>query len=203
MNRVIITGGSGDIAQGIKSRLELAGIECTTPSRDELGVAFVDDVYNYFVENKGKFDVLINCAGIIDVSSISQSFDLDWTDVINVNLNGSYFCSKYALKSGVKTIINIGSSAGFKGKADWSSYCVSKAGLAMLTECLAAEGVEAYTISPGRTQSKMRRELFPDEDQDSLLTPEEIGNLVIDIIYDKYPIGSNVSISKAEGIKLK
>ena len=61
----------------------------------------------------------------------------------------------------------------------------------------------AYCISPHRTKSKMRKQLFPDENQETLLNPEAIGELVDDIIAGIYPNGSHIVISKKDGIKIQ
>lgn len=194
--KVLITGGQGDIAQATANHLKTRGCDVLLPSKQELNVKNSCEVEAYF-RNLIDVDVLINCAGYIAPENIKESIVKIWEEHFYVNLFGSYFCSKYAIKSGIKTIINIGSSAGLKGKVGWSAYCASKAGVISLTESLAAEGYDAYCISMGRTRTKMRKMLCPDENQNTLLDPIEIGCLVWDILTHKYyKSGDNIYIRK-------
>lgn len=196
--KVLITGGQGDIAQAIANYFNVRlgeKVEVLTPGKDDLNVSNDLMVRSYFSDRK--IDVLINCAGYIEPKNILDSEIDIWEKHIFINLLGSYYCAKYALENGTKTIINIGSSAGIKGKAEWSAYCAAKAGVISFTESLAAEGHDAYCISMGRTKSKMRKKLCPDEDQNTLLDPHEIGCLVWDILTHKYYApGDNIYIRK-------
>ena len=196
-----MTGGSGAISQAISELLNKNGYVCLNPSRTELDVTKEKNVKKYFEKNK--IDILVNCAGSIKTSSVKNSNPTDWISDISVNLIGTYLCSFYALKNECSIIVNIGSSAGFKGKANWSGYCAAKAGVANFTQSLAEEGIKAWTVSPGRTQSKMRSGLFPNEDQETLLSPFEVAQVVLDVICEKYPIGANISIKKDSGVQIK
>ena len=197
----VVTGGSGAIAQAICKILKENNYICLSPSRTELNVANEEVVKKYFQDNKA--DILINCAGSIKTSTVVESASKDWIQDVSVNLIGTYLCTLHALKNNCFMIINIGSSAGFKGKATWSAYCAAKAGVASFTQSLADEGIVAYTVSPGRTQSKMRLELFPDEDQNTLLTSDDVAEVVLDVIRGKYPIGANISVKKEDGVKVR
>ncbi len=199
--QVTITGGNGAIARAISDLLTENGYLCFTPSRSELDITDRVSAEQYFANTKT--DILINCAGSIVTADVRDS-DIDaWILDIQTNLIGTYLCTKFALNNGCTSVVNIGSSAGFHGKANWSAYCAAKAGVASFTQSLALENINAYTVSPGRTQSKMRLGLYPNEDQSTLLTPHEVAQVVFDAIQGKYPVGSNISIKKDEGIQVK
>jgi len=201
--RVLITGGKGDIAQAIAKELskDIYYYEILTPNKDEMDVGYWQLVKFYMDEHKP--NILINCAGHIKPGQISDLDIHEWEKHIQINLLGTYYCSKFALENKCKTIINIASTSGLEGRAGWSAYCASKAGVISLTQSLAEEGVKAYCLSPGRTKSKMRKKLFPNEDQLKLLNPNAIGELVADILSEKYQNGSHIVISKKDGIKIQ
>ena len=186
--KVLITGGNGDIAQAIAQLLREKEHSVLTPSHEVLNVTNDFEVRTYMIRNKP--DVIINNAGIINPQNIviagdsgtNMADDICWEDQILVNLVGTYLCSKYGLISGAKQIINIGSSAGAKGKAGWSAYCAAKAGVERLTESLHAEGHYATCLRIGRTKTSMRRELFGEEDPDTLMHPMDVAVWVPEIM---------------------
>lgn len=180
INKVVITGGEGDIAQAIKEMLKDEYV-VLCPGKDELDVAFSGSIIAYMDINKP--DILINNAGYIKPDRIIKSTETQWIRHIEVNLIGTYLCSKWAIKYNPDVIIiNIGSTAATHGRADWSAYCASKAAVVNFTQSLHDEGIRAVCISPGRTKTKMRKALFPDEDPETLLKPEHIAEIVNGII---------------------
>lgn len=189
--RYLITGGDGDIAKAIAEKLEG---DVYAPNRDELDVSNIENVYNSVKELRP--DVVINCAGYIKPDKVKESNQAEWIRQISVNLVGTYLVSKNALENGAKVIINISSTSGMGGRGNWSAYCASKAGVISFTQSLAEEGVRAYCISPHRTKSKMRKYLFPDEDQETLMTPDKVADVVLDVLKGKYNSGVNIELGK-------
>jgi len=149
---------------------------------------------------KEKPDVLINNAGYIKPELIKESNIDDWIKHVNINLNGTYLCSRESIKRGCKIIINIGSSAGTKGKALWSAYCASKRAVVSLTESLVEEGIKCVCISPGRTKTKMRKQLYPNEDQSTLMTAKQFAIELKKIMeqIDEYT-GMDIVVKKENG----
>jgi len=192
--KVVITGGNGGIAQGIAEVLSMYSYEVYTPGRDELEVTDTIAVEKYFRTIKP--DILINNAGYISASPLKDMSIVEWDEHIDVNLSGMFYCAKYAMLNGCNTIINIGSTSGFMGRPNWGAYCVAKAGTLSLTETLANEGVTCYSINPSRTKSKMRERLFPDEDQNTLMNPERIGNFVNLLLKGGIQSGSHMVVKK-------
>ena len=193
--RILITGGDGSIAQAIARALS-SEHQCLTPNSLKLDVTNWDDVINYMKTYQP--DILINCAGYIKPASVKASEPYDWVKQVQVNLMGTYYCSKEALRRGAKTIINISSSSGFKGRKFWSAYCASKAGVISLTQSMAEEGIDAYCISPHRTDTRMRAALFPGENKEDLMHPSRIAAVVKSIIAGEYKKGDNIEVSKDE-----
>ena len=195
MINVIITGGNGDIAKSIADLLnERKEFNVFCPSKEVLDVSSIESAKNYF--KKIHPDILINNAGYVKPSYIQNSKIEDDIKTIDVNLKGIFICSAICLKINPNLIIiNIGSSAGTKIHEDWSSYCASKAGVIMATQCWYKSGVKCYCISPGRTVSKMRYSLFPNENQNTLLDPNDLAKVVLMAIDGKVEPGVNIKVN--------
>lgn len=195
IKKVLITGGSGGIAQAIKTLLEEEGYIVKAPTRQEMDVtswASIDAVMKDFVP-----DILINNAGYVVPQSIKQ-MDLENTKKhFDINVGGTFYCTGIALKyNPYLQIVNICSAASIESHATWSEYCASKAAVAMATRCWAEDGLYAVAISPGRTRTKMRKFLFPDEDQSTLLEPEDFAKVVMKAVRKEYPSGENIIVRK-------
>lgn len=193
--RVLITGGNGGIAIAIKEELELEGYEVYAPGRQEMDVTDVvsiEKVVSMFLP-----DILINAAGYVVPQSVKNA-DLDSTKKhIEINLLGTFYCTQIALKYNPKLdVINVGSAASVATHATWSEYCASKAGVLMATKCWAEDGLYAVIISPGRTKTKMRKALFPDEDQDTLLEPADFAKVIVKAVRKEYPTGTHIIVRK-------
>lgn len=193
--KVLITGGSGGIAQAIKSLLEEEGYIVYAPTRMEMDVtswSSIESVIKEFVP-----DILINNAGYVVPQSIKE-MDLENTKKhFDINIGGTFYCTGIALKYNPNLqIVNIGSAAAVESHATWSEYCASKAAVVMATKCWAEDGLYAVSISPGRTRTKMRKFLFPDEDQNTLLEPDDFAKVVMKGVHREYPSGANIIVRK-------
>ncbi len=193
--KVLITGGKGDIAQALKKLLEDEGYMVMAPSRTELDVTdwnSIETVIKEFVP-----DILVNNAGYVVPQSVKQ-MDLENTKRhFDINVCGTFYCTGIALKYNPNLqIVNIGSAAAIESHATWSEYCASKSAIVMATKCWAEDGLNAVVISPGRTRTKMRKSLFPDEDQNTLLDPVDFAKVVMKAVRGEYPSGTHIVVRK-------
>lgn len=195
MKKVLITGGKGDIAQAIVTKLGLkGGFKIYAPGKEEMDVTDVESVNKYVDEVMP--DILINNAGYIYPCAIEENKIEIERKSIDINLFGTFNCTGSVLKNNKDAlIINIGSSAGTKVHGEWSSYCATKAAVIMATKCWAEEGVKVICISPGRTATKMRKGLFPQEDESTLLTADKFSEIVVKAIEGKYEYGENINVN--------
>jgi len=111
----------------------------------------------------GKIDVLINNAGIDPPGNIVDiEIDL-WKKILDVNLNGPFYCMKAAIpemiKLGKGSIVNIASLAGVRVIPSMPAYCASKGGLIQLSRQCALDygpkGIRSNIVAPGATKTDM------------------------------------------------
>lgn len=134
-------------------------------------------------------DILINCAGIFVVKSLSSSNLNDFEKTFNINIRAPFILSKEFSKdmkrNGWGRIINIGSSSSYVGSKDTSLYCTSKHALLGFSRALHEElknnNVRVYCLSPSGTKTKMGK-LIKNQDFDTFLDPKEIAEYVSFII---------------------
>ncbi len=195
MKKVLITGGNGDIAKELTTILMDNGYEVYSPNRQEMDVTNLDDIEK--VISKFKPDILVNNAGYVVPISIKNHNYENTIKHININLTGTFLCSEVALKYNPNLeIVNVGSAASIESHATWSEYCATKAAVAMATKCWAEDGIYAVCISPGRTRTKMRKSLFPDEDQNTLLDPKDFAKVLFKAIKKEFEPGINLIVRK-------
>ena len=196
MKKVLITGGKGDIAQAIKTLLEKEGeYEVFAPGRQELDVTNWDSIEA--VIKKFVPDILVNNAGYVVPESVKTMRLENTKKHFDINLGGTFYCTGIALKYNPNLhIINIVSAASIEPHATWSEYCASKAAVAMATKCWAEDGLYVVAVSPGRTKTKMRKSLFPDEDQNTLLEPADFAKVVLKAVHKEYESGVNIIVKK-------
>ena len=168
------------------------------------------------VETFGRLDVIFNNAGISGERHNLANQPLDeWQRVIDINLNGVFYCSKYAIpamqKSGGGVIVNVASVDGLVGMATIAPYTASKHGVLGLTKSIALEygreNIRCVAICPGFVDTAMTQSSFSEEEAQALAQtipnvggtpagPEQIANLVIWLASDKasYINGSSHTI---------
>lgn len=121
----------------------------------------------------GRIDILVNNAGIPRTGKIPEELSKDdWGKVIDVNLNGVFYCSKIIGKQMILQkhgrIINISSMSGIivNKERHVTDYCAAKGGVIMLTKALAAEwakyNINVNAIAPGYFKTKMTEPAFSD-----------------------------------------
>ncbi len=130
--------------------------------------------------------ILVNNAGIAINGLVMRFKPADWEQVINVNLTGSFTCSKaavrYLLKSKEKgRIINLSSVVGESGNPGQAAYSAAKAGILGMTKSMAKEfagrGITVNAITPGFIATDMTDEHLPEDQREALLKSIPLGRI--------------------------
>lgn len=122
------------------------------------------------IEQFGRLDILVNNAGITRDNLMMRMSEEDFDQVIDINLKGTFLCTKYAsncmLKQRSGKIINISSVVGITGNVGQANYAASKAGVIGLTKAaareLASRGICVNAVAPGFVDTDMTNQL-PDK----------------------------------------
>lgn len=186
----VVTGGSKNIGLAIAEKFLQAGLQVAIVSSNThhlqaaqshlQGMGYAPSVWHCDVSDvarlpsmlaqihahHGAIDILVNCAGVLDLSAVEETTEEMWDTVLDVNLKGTFFitqkCLPY-LKAGTDPrIINIASNAGrMGGYANAMSYTASKGGMISLTYGLARRfapfGITVNCVAPGTIESDMSR----------------------------------------------
>ena len=116
----------------------------------------------------GGLDVLVNNAGRWNFSTVETAEEAAWDEIVDVNLKGAFFVTKYALpalRASKGNIVNIASMSGLSAESGTSIYCLSKAGLIHMTRCHAwefAPDVRVNAVCPGAIDTDMLQQVAAD-----------------------------------------
>ena len=127
----------------------------------------VEGFFGKILEETGRIDVLVNNAGITRDGLLVRMKEKDWDDVLDVNLKGTFICTKIAAKPMMKQrygrIINITSIVGSSGNPGQANYVASKAGIIGFTKAVAKElasrGITSNAVAPGFVETDMTASL--------------------------------------------
>ena len=181
--------------------------------------AFCDAAVERAVRDHGGLDVVVNAAGTIVRANAEATSDADWQRVMNVNVNGTFFMCRAAIRAmkrdGGGAIVNFGSMWGDSGGTGHAAYCASKGAIHNLTRALALDhardGIRVNGVCPGEVDTPMlraggRAAAVTDDYLASmadraipmgrLAQPEEIGRVVLFLASDaaSYMTGALVAV---------
>ena len=160
---VAIADVNFESAEETAKEIQKIGVKSIAIKLDVSNQQDVTNAFSIFSGELGPVDILINNAGITRDSLIMRMKEDDWDAVININLKGTFLCSKEAIKLMAKQrqgkIISISSVVAFMGNPGQANYSSSKAGLIGLTKTIAKEyagrGIRANAVAPGFIQTAM------------------------------------------------
>src|SRR3954453_3420896 len=202
--RAVITGGASGIGLGVATRLvaEGASVCLWDLDQDALNAATealgpksagvkvniaewgeVERAATEAVERLGGIDVLVASAGITGPNTTLWEYPVDkWRQVIDVNVNGLFYCNKAVvpsmLKGGYGRIVNIASVAGKEGNPNASAYSTSKAAVIGLSKTRGKELAKRNITVNAVTPAAVRTPIFDQMSQEH-----------IDFMLSKIPMG--------------
>lgn len=184
----LVTGGGTGIGAAIARRLTADGYGvCITGRRREPldavaaetgALPLVADTGDWedatgavraALEQFGRLDLLVCNAGVSSGGTVEEQSLEGWDAVLRTNLTGAFLAARAALPALVETkgaVVTVSSDAGLRASPASAAYCAAKAGLIMLTRCIAIDygplGVRANCICPGWVRTPMADTLMED-----------------------------------------
>jgi NAD(P)-dependent dehydrogenase (short-subunit alcohol dehydrogenase family) len=203
--RVTIADLRQDAISAATAKLKETGHAADGVVMDVTSSKRVAEVADDLAQKRGRIDILVNNAGIARSQTAAEEVDDEhWLNVLDVNLNGTFWCArafgKHMLKQGAGVIVNVGSMSGFivnRPQAQ-SYYNASKAAVHQLTKSLAAEwtprGVRVNAVAPtyiatpinafADKSSEMYRRWIDGTPMARLGEPEEVASVILFLASD-------------------
>ncbi len=161
--RIVIAARNAETARETLGLIEAAGGQGRFVACDVRDETQCDRVVAESVERHGRLDVLVNNAGsIIRQRSVAQLTTAQWQEMLDVNLNGTFYLCRAALPHLARTrgnIVNVSSYAGLVGFPGSAAYCAAKGAVVQLTRAMAldhaAEGIRVNCVCPGSVNTPM------------------------------------------------
>ena len=184
LSEIIGNGGKGEIK---KARVE--------------NFEEVQAMVKYILDSYSKIDILVNNAGITRDNLVMRMDWKEWDEVMDVNLKGTFFCTKAVMRPMVKArygkIVNITSVVGATGNSGQANYSASKAGIIGFTKSVAKEiasrNINVNAVAPGFIETEMT-DVLPDQIKEEMKrqipfnrfgSSQDVADLVSFLVSDK------------------
>ncbi|WP_328315904.1 SDR family oxidoreductase [Streptomyces sp. NBC_00388] len=188
----------------------VTGTACDVTDEEQIGALF-----DLAQERHGRLDLVVNNAGLGGTAELTEMTDAQWDKVIDVTLNGTFRCTRAALRrmkaaGGGGVVVNNASVVGWRAQRGQAHYAAAKAGVMALTRCAAVEaaayGVRVNAVSPSLamhphlvkvTTPELLEQLTEAEAFGRYAEPWEIANVIVFLAsgYSSYMTGETVSVS--------
>lgn len=164
---IVINYRNEDAANSLEKELLEKNVEVLKLKGDISNYSECEEMFEKIKEKFGSLEVLVNNAGITKDDLAIRLGEEEFKEVIDVNLNGSFYCMKFASKIMLRKkygkIISMSSIVGLHGNPSQINYAASKAGIIGMTKSLALElarkNITVNAIAPGFIQTDMTESL--------------------------------------------
>ena len=172
------------VSDDVLREIEEYGTKCLAFQLDVTDVDSVDSVVKKIIDETGGIHILVNNAGITQDNLFMRMKPEQWSQVIDVNLNGVFHVTKAVIRTMVKQhsgrIINISSVVGFSGNPGQVNYSSTKSGLIGFTKSLSREvgtrGITVNAVAPGFINTAMTQALNESQQQ-AILSQIPLGRM--------------------------
>ncbi len=210
---------SKDRAEEVRKEILSAGLTTDIFKADISNPDEVKKLFEYIDKEFGRLDILVNNAGVIKDTLLLSMELSDWDIIHDVNLRGTFLCTKYAAEIMMKRhsgkIINIASTGAIRGGRGQTNYASSKGGMISFTRACAVElsgkGIQINAILPGmiitemsrRARKRAREKILERIPSSRFGEPVDVANLIVFLASDKadyitgqaIPVDGGLSIS--------
>ena len=154
------------IIKDCSNKSKVKAYKCNLSNADE-----IEKIVKNIISDFGRVDILVNNAGIWKYGPADKMSLDDWEETIRVNLTGTFLFVKAVVplmkKNKFGRIINITSTAGQRGEANYSHYASSKGGVISFTKSMATElgpyNITTNSVAPGWVYTDMTRDELSDK----------------------------------------
>lgn len=195
----LVTGAAGGIGTAIIRLLRENGARVAAADRDVSGVeaeahlpgdlldpAYADGLPEAAKQALGGLDIVVNNAGVITRGPVTETSDADWALSVGVNVEAPFRVCRAAIPimaaSGGGAIVNVASCWGLRPGPDHAAYCMTKAAIASLTQCMgmdhAHQGIRVNAVCPNEVNTPMLRSGFAKRGFDPDTAVAELGRTV-------------------------
>jgi 3-oxoacyl-[acyl-carrier protein] reductase len=198
---IVVSDINLEKAEETVKEIESIGPRAMAVKVDVANLDHVEQMVGTILEKFGKIDILVNNAGVTRDKLILRMTEEDWDLVLNVNLKGTFNCTKAVVRHMAKQrggkIVNIASVVGEMGNAGQVNYSASKAGVIGLTKTMAREfaqrGINVNAIAPGYIETpmtevladKVKEELKRLIPMERLGKPEDVAEAVLFLVSEE------------------
>lgn len=180
--KVIICGRRWEPLETVVHLIQERGGEAFSVKTDMRDWKQVEDMVNAVLNQFGQVNILVNNAGTAIPKPVVELTEAEWNETLDTNLKSVFLGCKAVLPNMIErnegVIVNVSSTLGKTGLANFGAYCASKFGIIGLTQALADENktknVHVYSVCPGRTNTDMQRYLGGDTVAMLSMPPEKV-----------------------------
>lgn len=224
----VVTGGSSGMGLAISKKLQNLGVHVivfdlqTPPEYFEFYRVDISDdgQIKSALSHIPKLDIIVNNAGVYFEKYLEDTTNEEINTMVDINIKGTYLVTRNAfekIKASKGSIVIIASCLGLVPELTSPLYCTTKAGLVMLTKCLAQQyaelGIRVNCVLPGPINTPLLQKSFPDKETADRCSdriplkrigePDDIANMVAFLISDDagyitggaFPVDGGVSSS--------
>ena len=195
----LVTGAAGGIGAAIVRKMRAAGARVAVADRDVAGIeaeahlpgdlldpAYADGLPRAATDALGGLDILVNNAGVITRGPVTETSDADWSLSVGVNVEAPFRICRAAIPlmaaAGGGAIVNTASCWGLRPGPNHAVYCMTKAAIASLTQCMgmdhARQGIRINAVCPNEVNTPMLRSGFAKRGFDPDVAVAELGKTV-------------------------
>lgn len=235
----LVTGAAGGIGAAVVRALRAQGARVAVADRDTAGIeaeahldgnlleaGYADGLAAAAARALGRLDIVVNNAGVITRGTVTETGDDDWDLSVGVNVQAPFRISRAAIPimagQGGGAIVNVASCWGLRPGPGHAVYCMTKAAIASLTQCMgmdhAHQGIRINAVAPNEVNTPMLRTGFARRgfDPDTAVAelgrtvplgriaePEDIADVILFLASDaaRYMVGAVVEVNGGKPVK--